>query len=38
MFFRNVQRQNSKLIADDIGVLSVHWLRVSALKFGIDFS
>ena len=25
------------MIADDIGVLSVHWLRISALKFGIAF-
>ena len=37
IFFCNVQRQNPNLIADDIGVLSVHWLRISALKFGIAF-
>ena len=37
IFFCNIQRQNSNLIADDIGVLSVHWLRISALKFGIAF-
>ena len=37
IFFCNIQRQNPNLIADDIGVLSVHWLRISALKFGIAF-
>ena len=37
IFFCNVQRQNPNLIADDIGVLSVHCLRISALKFGIAF-
>jgi hypothetical protein len=37
IFFCYVQRKNPNLIADDIGVLSVHWLRISALKFGIAF-
>jgi len=37
IFFCNIQRQNSNLIADDIGVLSVHWLRISALKLCIAF-
>jgi len=37
LFFCNIQRQNPNLIADDIGLLSVHWLRISALKLGIAF-
>jgi len=37
IFFCNVQRQNPNLISDDIGVLSVQCLRISALIFGIAF-